>query len=71
MGALPFPDKPKVTPGRRWTVNGYLRVARRHGEHVHTADLLPVQFKGRLNRPKMSVSAYKFAAQLFFLRAKV
>jgi len=52
-------------------VNGYLRVARRHGEHVHTADLLPVQFKGRLNRPKMSVSAYKFAAQLFFLRAKV
>lgn len=52
-------------------VDGYLRIARRHVEHLHAANLLPVQFKGRLNRPKMSVSAYKFAAQLFFLRAKV
>jgi hypothetical protein len=71
MGALPFPDKPKVTPAGRPMVDGYPRVVRRHMEHLHAAHLLPVQFKGRWNRPKMSVSAYKFGAQLFFLRARV
>jgi hypothetical protein len=49
---------------RRRRIGG--TAAQRNTETMHIPGLPSAHFKGRWTRPKLSVSAYKFAAQLFF-----